>query len=420
MRGARIVVAGPSHPLRIIPADAGSTGKVWRRRTEKEDHPRGCGEHNARQSISRPLSGSSPRMRGAHILARAQGCELRIIPADAGSTACRSGSRFFRGDHPRGCGEHAMSRGTLHTGIGSSPRMRGARLTRPIAAAQVRIIPADAGSTRFPRTGTSRWQDHPRGCGEHEAFFAGEESWSGSSPRMRGAPGLLLRLFEPQGIIPADAGSTYMPVSALDLPEDHPRGCGEHFTVRWSDSRVLGSSPRMRGAQYIILLGRCVAGIIPADAGSTITKIDWREHDEDHPRGCGEHAASTRPFRASLGSSPRMRGARDTMLETPRHHRIIPADAGSTLERRRYIIQAQDHPRGCGEHYINTRAILTSHGSSPRMRGAQYTKFPIRGVAGIIPADAGSTFVDWLKWSFREDHPRGCGEHSRLRVPVRR
>ena len=45
------------------------------------------------------------------------------------------------------------------------------------------------------------------------------------------------------------------------------------------------------------------------------------------------------------------------------------------------------------------------------MRGALADACTLGSLKGIIPADAGSTFVEWLKWSFREDHPRGCGEH---------
>ena len=50
---------------------------------------------------------------------------------------------------------------------------------------------------------------------------------------------------------------------------------------------------------------------------------------------------------------------------------IIPADAGSTA--------------------LLRRSEWSHQGSSPRMRGAQYTQLSIRGAAGIIPADAGST-----------------------------
>ena len=50
---------------RIIPADAGSTQTSWRCTNPSGDHPRGCGEHPNLGGVSRPVWGSSPRMRGA-------------------------------------------------------------------------------------------------------------------------------------------------------------------------------------------------------------------------------------------------------------------------------------------------------------------------------------------------------------------
>ena len=51
-----------------------------------QDHPRGCGEHNLRDSHSFLMVGSSPRMQGAQIDKANNKPLKRIIPADAGST----------------------------------------------------------------------------------------------------------------------------------------------------------------------------------------------------------------------------------------------------------------------------------------------------------------------------------------------
>ena len=73
----------------------------------------------------------------------------------------------------------------------------------------------------------------------------------------------------PQGIIPADAGSTFSRRAILRVTEDHPRGCGEHQGQIALDSLPGGSSPRMRGAPLDGVVVHVVVGIIPADAGST-------------------------------------------------------------------------------------------------------------------------------------------------------
>ena len=53
----------------------------------------------------------------------------------------------------------------------------------------------------------------------------------------------------------------------------------------------------MRGARRGIGLKSREAGIIPADAGSTLYILDNNSKDRDHPRGCGEHWESMNPTR---------------------------------------------------------------------------------------------------------------------------
>ena len=78
-----------SEPIRIIPAYAGSTRTckavwLWHR-----DHPRVCGEHGKVGALTSKISGSSPRMRGAHIVNESGLYKIGIIPAYAGSTGAK-------------------------------------------------------------------------------------------------------------------------------------------------------------------------------------------------------------------------------------------------------------------------------------------------------------------------------------------
>ena len=162
-----------------------------------------------------------------------------------------------------------MKSGKVSFKQGSSPRMRGARGGSHLPSARRRIIPADAGSTRVITLPATFIRDHPRGCGEHLYQILKWVGLAGSSPRMRGALHLLGQGRRVQRIIPADAGST-ISRHAHDLAgEDHPRGCGEHQTLRSHPERPAGSSPRMRGALPRWVHGFRVRRIIPADAGST-------------------------------------------------------------------------------------------------------------------------------------------------------
>ena len=91
--------------------------------------------------------------------------------------------------------------------------------------------------------------------------------------------------------------------------------------------------------------------IIPADAGSTKTTHYLRKMTEDHPRGCGEHGAAEEHESSGPGSSPRMRGAQFSDNTDQDQYWIIPADAGSTLHHLVTVFAHPDHPRGCGEHH---------------------------------------------------------------------
>ena len=133
----------------------------------RRDHPRGCGEHSPLLGMFCTTWGSSPRMRGAHVVGGNVALDRRIIPADAGSTIMAIHSVAISWDHPRGCGEHAMKDGKVTFSQGSSPRMRGALLKNSVAVIGARIIPADAGSTKVRSHCVVFARDHPRGCGEH-------------------------------------------------------------------------------------------------------------------------------------------------------------------------------------------------------------------------------------------------------------
>ena len=152
------------------------------------DHPRVCGEHVSREAVIHVLRGSSPRMRGAPFFSL----------TDPGA----------RPDHPRVCGEHTLPTWSMEFMGGSSPRMRGALLLFRGQSLDERIIPAYAGSTiRWMMTAVLD-KDHPRVCGEHPDFSRDISLRAGSSPRMRGAPVSKCRRPWMKGIIPAYAGST--------------------------------------------------------------------------------------------------------------------------------------------------------------------------------------------------------------------
>ncbi len=173
--------------------------------------------------------------------------------------------------------------------MGSSPHMRGTRYAHHFHAGIYGIIPAYAGNTPAEYSIVSCWRDHPRICGEHRAVFIESTPPTGSSPHMRGTPGIVRFSVGRAGIIPAYAGNTPNVRPMAISSRDHPRICGEHHFHRRRCRRVRGSSPHMRGTLSLTCGGVIHRGIIPAYAGNTTAPYAYIECSWDHPRICGEH-----------------------------------------------------------------------------------------------------------------------------------
>ena len=254
----------------IIPAHAGNTPgyRIWV--YPPKDHPRACGEHHVPILCAEFPRGSSPRMRGTRYVARFPSSWLGIIPAHAGNTLSARSLIRYTGDHPRACGEHDGHGGGSPALPGSSPRMRGTRFRPDGQHVVAGIIPAHAGNTGVPGWPCAAYRDHPRACGEHPTKPLISSTVLGSSPRMRGTLGFRDYEGYQRGIIPAHAGNTSAFLYAVSSSWDHPRACGEHINTVVTDGTNSGSSPRMRGTQFLSLSVILLIGIIPAHAGNTL------------------------------------------------------------------------------------------------------------------------------------------------------
>ena len=252
-----------------------------------------------------------PRIRGEHYrILVPRVCEVRIIPAYAGSTT--GAPRYARpiADHPRIRGEHMPWGEGEKQHPGSSPHTRGALLGLVDLRCQLGIIPAYAGSTTPSRSPSATDKDHPRIRGEHPPS---------ASPSTA-----------PRRIIPAYAGSTFGDVGRGDHRGDHPRIRGEHDASRPPTGSVGGSSPHTRGARALSVENSKSRGIIPAYAGSTGRGQEVARPAEDHPRIRGEHSDDHRQRILDEGSSPHTRGALPPSARRSSIRGIIPAYAGST------------------------------------------------------------------------------------------
>ena len=141
-----------------------------------------------------------------------------------------------------------------------------------------------------------------------------------------------------------------------------------------------GSSPRVRGTVELLLETGLIARFIPACAGNRLISMSSKRFPTVHPRVCGEQWQSLSSHPNDAGSSPRVRGTGTRPRLCQAVIRFIPACAGNS--RREFLAACATpvHPRVCGEQPLNGRSINTTIGSSPRVRGtaAQAGRNPVQ------------------------------------------
>ena len=192
-------------------------------------------------------------------------------------------------------------------------------------------------------------------------------------------------------LIPAHAGSTGALVTGGAHAGAHPRSRGEHVGLVHRGFNNAGSSPLTRGA----LAGKAklahTHGLIPAHAGSTMTRAGCSAPSGAHPRSRGEHVTWHTVSIAGAGSSPLTRGARRRIPMSGISDGLIPAHAGSTSRWQWLYLRIWAHPRSRGEHTGPRLTPFALHGSSPLTRGARGANVRVGVGTGLIPAHAGST-----------------------------
>ena len=68
---------------------------------------------------------------------------------------------------------------------------------------------------------------------------------------------------------------------------------------------------------------------------------------------------------------------------------ITPAHAGKSLKLSQRSYAFEDHPRTCGEKFLNFTNKFPVPGSPPHMRGKELAFYKPFGETGITPAHAG-------------------------------
>ncbi len=338
---------------RFIPACAGNSGLRRAPAIASPVHPRVCGELVGKDGDNVWVDGSSPRVRGTQWHRNSRAAPTRFIPACAGNSpvrlavhagipgssprvrgtprrplpvprvlrfipACAGNSvrhrkahhaatvhprvcgeladlRIAAADisevHPRVCGELRCAGSSLCRTCGSSPRVRGTRLTRRWTRLSPPVHPRVCGE--LPRAGRIEAADRrfiPACAGNSANSYGTVCIEDGSSPRVRGTPG---------------ANGVFRSHWAV-----HPRVCGELYSELAEFAVHAGSSPRVRGTH--------------GDPPQTLRILPV------HPRVCGELRGAGGLIYTFYGSSPRVRGTLNLYDLYGAPHRFIPACAGNS------------------------------------------------------------------------------------------
>ena len=174
-------------------------------------------------------------------------------------------------------------------------------------------------------------RDHPRVCGEKALTSIPRDKPQGSPPRVRGKVGHALHVGVGVGITPACAGKSKFPRERGAGSWDHPRVCGEKLRSHLRSSGRGGITPACAGKSSSSFWCSGVSiGSPPACAGKSGARRRTRRLRADHPRVCGEKASVAESKSHFPGSPPRVRGKALDDQRRAGKTRITPACAGKS------------------------------------------------------------------------------------------
>ena len=178
-------------------------------------------------------------------------------------------------------------------------------------------------------TPTPYYRAHPRTYGDNMKVSSFVVFFSGSSPRIRGKPGLRARELEEARLTPAHTGKAlFFAVVGGRFPAHPPPAYGESSCYRGGNAKSQGSPPRIRGKLFGRSAGCRSRGLTPAHTGKTVWCPTLERIRRAHPRAYGESDERERGGKKWTGSSPRIRGKRPSPAGDGESVGLIPAHTG--------------------------------------------------------------------------------------------
>ena len=187
-------------------------------------------------------------------------------------------------------------------------------------------------------------------------MFFSPNSDRGSSPRMWGTPYDVILSSVEARFIPTHVGNAEINSRQLQSNSVHPHACGERWDIIAGSAPARGSSPRMWGTRYLRRNKRAARRFIPTHVGNAILEL-WRSCVQTvHPHACGERPYLPLKKTLNCGSSPRMWGTLDVVQKVEANNRFIPTHVGNADGLAASYAANAVHPHACGER------VLKHHG----------------------------------------------------------
>ena len=191
-------------------------------------------------------------------------------------------------DHPHAYGDKLYSIVVPLDENGSSPRVWGQALVKPLCCAGKRIIPTRMGTRISHSKSAAMSGDHPHAYGDKTMSLTGTKTLSGSSPRVWGQAGNTQKIINNKRIIPTRMGTRNRPKGIFRFRQDHPHAYGDKMTQTLDSLYSQGSSPRVWGQVVDSVFHFGHFGIIPTRMGTSEYGVSSVCHRRDHPHAYGD------------------------------------------------------------------------------------------------------------------------------------
>ena len=235
---------------------------------------------------------------------------MRFTPTRVGTTAPAPARRYAPAVHPHACGDNIQHVNGNQSGSGSPPRVWGQLCAEFNTSGSQRFTPTRVGTTWPVFRWGSNGSVHPHACGDNTTMLSAIHPNTGSPPRVWGQHRSVPALFAVERFTPTRVGTTRSGTPSRCYPAVHPHACGDNTFSNIEQQSLDGSPPRVWGQPTRACQTPTSCRFTPTRVGTTSALPNASPVSAVHPHACGDNTSNTRSSAMALGSPPRVWGQR--------------------------------------------------------------------------------------------------------------